>query len=158
MLEVMLTQYKGTLIVVSHDRDFLDQTVSKILAFEGDGEVEGVIGGYSDYLEKVKSKEPKVIAVKKEKPKPVEAPAPEPKSTVKKLTFKLQHELDTLPAKINELEEEIETLGKKLDDVDFYARDADGFLKASQGLEKAKVALAAAESRWLELEAMRDAI
>ena len=69
MLEDMLTGYKGTLLIVSHDRDFLDQTVSKILAFEGDGKVEGVIGGYSDYLEKVKGKksDEKLTAVRKAK-------------------------------------------------------------------------------------------
>src|SRR4029077_10589936 len=61
MLEEILAEYEGTLLVVSHDRDFLDQTVSKILAFEGDGKIEGYIGGYSDYLE-AKHKEKPTLA------------------------------------------------------------------------------------------------
>ncbi len=157
MLEDMLTGYKGTLIIVSHDRDFLDQTVTKILAFEGDGKVEGVIGGYSDYLEKIKGrdkKEEKALEKKTAKPEPVavvQVPA-------KKLTYKLQHELDTLPAKIEELELSIEGLTRTLQDADFYKRDPDAFLGVSKDLEKAKKSLERAEERWLELEAMREAI
>lgn len=159
MLEDMLTAYKGTLIIVSHDRDFLDQTVTKILAFEGDGKVEGVIGGYSDYLEKVKGKgkkeeKPVVPASKKEEKKAVEAP----KAPVKKLTFKLQHELDTLPDKIAEMETTIGHLTKTLQDADFYNRDTEGFMSTTKALEALKTELSRAESRWLELSAMQEAL
>lgn len=159
MLEDMLMQYKGTLIIVSHDRDFLDQTVSKILAFEGGGKVEGVIGGYSDYLEKMKGKkveEDKPLVTKKqEKALPESA---EPKVAPKKLTFKLQHELETLPEKIAEMETSIGHLTKSLQDAEFYNRDPDGFLTASQELEKLKSDLEKAEHRWLELEDMKEAL
>lgn len=158
MLEDMLTAYKGTLIIVSHDRDFLDQTVSKILAFEGDGKVEGVIGGYSDYLEMVKGKKepkPAPVIVKKEEPKvAVEVP----KAPAKKLTFKLQHELETLPDKIAEMETTIGHLTKSLQDADFYNRDTEGFMSTTKALDALKGELARAETRWLELSAMQEAL
>jgi len=158
MLEDILSQYNGTLIVVSHDRDFLDQTVSKILAFEGDGKVDGVIGGYSDYLEKVKKeKKAEDEPAKKEPEKKIEA-APVTKQPSKKLSFKLQHELDTLPGKMNEMETSIEHLTKMLVDPEFYARDAEAFMKTTRELENLKNRLATAETRWLELEAIREAI
>jgi len=158
MLEDILSQYNGTLIVVSHDRDFLDQTVSKILAFEGDGKVDGVIGGYSDYLEKIKQdKKGEEVPVKKEAAKK-EEPAPVTRQLSKKLSFKLQHELDTLPVKMAEMETTIEHLTKMLVDPEFYARDAEAFLKTSRELENLKNKLAAAETRWLELEALREAV
>lgn len=160
MLEEMLTAYQGTLIIVSHDRDFLDQTVTKILAFEGDGKVEGVIGGYSDYLEKVKGK-------KEEKPR-LSAPAPKKedkaavagpaKVPVKKLTYKLQHELDTLPDKIAEMETTVAHLTKTLQDADFYNRDVEGFMNTTKALESLKSELSRAENRWLELSAMQEAL
>ena len=157
MLEDMLTAYKGTLIIVSHDRDFLDQTVSKILAFDGDGKVEGVIGGYSDYLEKVKGRKeekPAEIAAKKEEKKvaePVKVPQ-------KKLTYKLQHELDTLPNKIAEMETTIGHLTKALQDADFYNRDTEGFINTTKALDALKTELSRAETRWLELSAMQEAL
>lgn len=161
MLEDMLTGYKGTLIIVSHDRDFLDQTVSKILAFEGDGKVEGIIGGYSDYLEWAKGKNPKAKTVETAKPAKVEKPqvvVAEPEKSVKKLSFKIQHELDTLPGKIEEMNQSIKDLTAVLCDADFYKRDPDAFVKTSQALEKLKDKLAKSEDRWLELEALREAL
>lgn len=158
MLEDVLTRYKGTLIIVSHDRDFLDQTVTKILAFEGNGVVDGVIGGYSDYLEKVKGrdkKDDKPAPVQKQEKKEIEET---PKAAPKKLTFKLQHELETLPEKMAEMETTIGHLTKNLQDGEFYKRDPDGFLATSKELEKLKLALENAEHRWLELEQMRAAL
>lgn len=159
MLEDILSQYKGTLIVVSHDRDFLDQTVTKIIAFEGEGKIDGVIGGYSDYLEKVKHRKDEEVeeesarkAVKK-----AETPAA-PKGPAKKLSFKLQHELDTLPGKIEEMQNSIEHLTNILADPSFYGRDPQAFLKVSADLERLKDELSAGETRWLELDAMREAI
>ncbi|MCA9439074.1 MAG: ATP-binding cassette domain-containing protein, partial [Candidatus Omnitrophica bacterium] len=96
MLEEILSHYPGTLIVVSHDRDFLDQTVTKILAFEGDGKIEAVIGGYSDYLEMKKEQaaeeSPQEIAAVRPIEKhtaPVEKPKAPQNQTRKRLTYKL---------------------------------------------------------------------
>ena len=156
MLEEILAEYEGTLIVVSHDRDFLDQTVSKILAFEGDGQVEGYIGGYSDYLAARKPKpgaEP--VAQKQEKAKPAEVVAAVP---AKKLSYKLQYELDQLPGRIQALEAEINALEDILSDVDLYARDAVTFQNSSRRLGQARDELDEAETRWLELEDMKVAL
>lgn len=161
MLEDILAQYKGTLIVVSHDRDFLDQTVSKILAFEGDGVIDGVIGGYSDYLEKKKNEKketPAEAALKKVKAAAIEQDVEKPKGPAKKLTYNLQFELDSLPAKMAELEEEISDLLSVLEDPDLYSKQPKVFLNTSAALEHAKATLALAEERWLELEEMRAAL
>ena len=167
MLEEMLGAYQGTLIIVSHDRDFLDQTVSKILAFEGEGKVTGIIGGYSDYLDYIKKQQaeegaPQEPAAKPSDPKP---PAPKPtkkeepppeKAAPRKMTFKLRHELETLPGKIAAMETSVSHLGKMLADPDFYSRDPQGFLKVSAELERVRRDLSEAETRWLELSDMAD--
>ncbi len=169
MLEEILVNYTGTLFVVSHDRDFLDQVVTKTLAFEGDGKVEGYIGGYSDYVEARKAAEQKAAKkLKKErdegpKPKKDEAAdqssdiAPQATKPQKKLSYKLQYELDNLPAEIAAFEAEIAAYNKKLANVSFYNDDPEGFMKTTQELDTAKRRLERAEMRWLELDEMRSA-
>jgi len=169
MLEEILSHYEGTLIIVSHDRDFLDQTVTKILAFEGDSVVEGYIGGYTDYLQqrKERARNPSKssyddddVAFVENKPK---KPAPAPAAPVAalpskvKLSYKYQYELDNLPKKIAKLEKEITDLGLILEDSDLYAKDKNAFHHASHRLAYAREELAEAEGRWLELEEMRAA-
>jgi ATP-binding cassette subfamily F protein uup len=164
MLEEILVNYTGTLFVVSHDRDFLDQVVTKVLAFEGDGKVEGYIGGYSDYViardnaEKRKNKTSTDKADEKSKTKSaapaIEASAAEPVKRKEKLSFKIQFELDNLPQKIADLEEEITSLSNKMKDADFYSRDPEGFMDATKALDKAELRLERAENRWLELDEM----
>tara|TARA_B100000073_G_scaffold321691_1_gene302450 strand:+ start:587 stop:2476 length:1890 start_codon:yes stop_codon:yes gene_type:complete len=161
MLEEILVNYTGTLFVVSHDRDFLDQVVTKTLAFEGEGKVEGYIGGYSDYIEARKAEAQKAEKKEKAAQKPNKAevkseaqPVAKPQPT-KKLSYKLQYELDQLPEKIAGFEEEIETLNKKLADADFYNKDPEGFMNATKDLDTAKRRLERAETRWLELEEMK---
>jgi ATP-binding cassette subfamily F protein uup len=164
MLEEILVNYTGTLFVVSHDRDFLDQVVTKVLAFEGDGKVEGYIGGYSDYViardnaEKRKNKVSADKADEKTKTKNaapvIEASSSEPVKRKEKLSFKIQFELDNLPQKIADLEEEITSLSNKMKDADFYSRDPEGFMDATKALDKAELRLERAENRWLELDEM----
>jgi ATP-binding cassette subfamily F protein uup len=151
VLEEILSNYKGTLIIVSHDRDFLDQTVSKILAFEGDGDIQGYIGGYSDYLSQKKEDEKikqEKIARAKEAQVVIELPKP-----TTKLSFKVQYELDNLPAKIEALEKEIDELARTLEDSTLYVRDAALFQKYSERMAQAEHEKDAAELRWLELSA-----
>jgi ATP-binding cassette subfamily F protein uup len=156
-LEEMLSHYTGTLIVVSHDRDFLDQTVSRILAFEGNAVVEGYIGGYSDYLaarkEKMKPPAPEPEPTK-EKPK-TSAPVTPTPATPKKLTYKLQYEYEQLPGRIAALQKEIADLERVLDDAELFDRDRAQFQAASQRLAAATMELDTAETRWLELDEMR---
>ncbi|MDE1152280.1 MAG: ABC-F family ATP-binding cassette domain-containing protein [Micavibrio sp.] len=168
ILEEILSQYTGTLIVVSHDRDFLDQTVSKILAFEGDGVVQGYIGGYSDYLEAKKRRRNNksarnddddddfvFVENKPENDRPPAKAEPAPQRVYKKLTYKLQYEFDNLPAKMAALEAEIADLERVLDDAGLYARDRGGFDAASKRLVEARTSLENAELRWLELDEMK---
>lgn len=162
MLEEILSKYKGTLIVVSHDRDFLDQTVTKVLAFEGNGEVDGCLGGYSDYLEykKSQSNTPKPTTKQAEKKKESETPKQQNKPeklSPQKLTYVLQHELDKLPARIEKLEKEILTLNKTLADPALFKDDKDKFYEIAKKLKAKKASLESAETRWLELEDMRQA-
>ncbi|MCB9965964.1 MAG: ABC-F family ATP-binding cassette domain-containing protein [Rhodospirillales bacterium] len=155
MLAEILSAYQGTLIIVSHDRDFLDQTVTRILAFEGDGQIESCVGGYSDYLEKKqKSQTPgaETSAASKSKASK-ETPPPEPeKKAPKKLSYKLEYELQNLPDKIKKLEERIAFLTKELTNPDLYRNDKDTFFQYSEELEQVKKDLDTAEIRWLELE------
>jgi ATP-binding cassette subfamily F protein uup len=159
MLEDIIASYTGTLIVVSHDRDFLDQTVSRILAFEGDGIVDGYIGGYHDYLEARKRKLDQENA-DKEPVKRAETPqrqsvAEKPERQRAALSYKLQYELDNIPQKVSALESEIANLEERLAQADLFERDPDQFYKLSQRLSKAGEELDAAVTRWVELEDMQ---
>jgi len=146
MLQELLADYKGTLVLVSHDRDFLDRTVTEVLAFEGDGAVQSYIGGYSDYIEQSKPKTaPQKQVVKKE----------EPKKPAAKLSYKFKFELDNLPAKIEKLEHEISELDETLADSELYTTDPEKFDAAMKRYSKAKQELEKAELRWIELEEMR---
>lgn len=164
MLRDVLRQYEGTLFIVSHDRDFLDQTVGKVLAFEGNAEVEGIIGGYSDYIafkaaQKNKSgnTEPPSSSAKSNKSQPAKENSSPSAQNDKpnKLTFKLKHELEQLPKRIKKLEKEISTLESTLSDPDLYANDPKEFDRASTRLSAAQAELDKAETRWLELEEMK---
>lgn len=162
MLEEILAQYNGTLLVVSHDRDFLDQTVTKILAFEGDGVVDGCVGGYSDYvaykkLKKVdEAEEDTSIPPKREREARTVSSPEESASKTYKLTYKLQYELDNLPAQIEKLRRDIEECERVLDDPHVYAQDRGLFDTASKRLAAARMELETAENRWLVLEDMRE--
>ena len=152
MLEEILSHYKGTLLIVSHDRDFLDQTVTKILAFEGDGIIDSCIGGYTDYLEK-KTNTPLEPEKPEKKAKPDETRKTKPKT--QKLTYKLQRELNQLPNKIEKVEERIAKLSKQLSYSDFYKSDPEGFHTITQELADEQSRLERYETRWLELEEMK---
>lgn len=157
MLEDMLSNYKGTLIVVSHDRDFLDQTVSRILAFEGGGQIDGYIGGYQDYLNARKEKA--AVAVVEEKAAARKLAALRPgASPDARMTYKQTYELETLPARMKALEGEINDIENELADPDLYAKDASAFQRYSTRLVAARHELSEAEHRWLELDELRQAL
>jgi ATP-binding cassette subfamily F protein uup len=157
MLEGILSDYPGTLIVVSHDRDFLDQTVTKILAFEGGAKVDGYIGGYSDYLAARKGRAGGEAKGAEKKSAPAAQPQPSaPRAAPKKLSFKLQYELDNLPAAMEKLEQEIAALLEKLGAPDYFSRDRAAFERDSKRLALAREELEEAELRWLELAAMQE--
>ena len=158
MLGEILISYKGTLLLVSHDRDFLDQTVTKILSFEGDGVVEETIGGYSDYLSFKNSKLTQNSKNKNEEKNSkfkVIAKSGENKNN-KKLTYKLEFELNSLPSKIKNLENDINDFNEKLSDPNLYLNEPDIFFEITKKLEKSKEDLEYFENRWLELEEIKN--
>ena len=158
MLGEILISYKGTLLLVSHDRDFLDQTVTKILSFEGDGIIEETIGGYSDYLSFKNSKLTQNSKNKNEEKNnkfKVIAKSGENKNN-KKLTYKLEFELNSLPPKIKSLEDDINDFNQKLSDPNLYLNEPDIFFEITKKLEKSKEDLEYFENRWLELEEIKN--
>ncbi|MDP9127736.1 MAG: ATP-binding cassette domain-containing protein [Pseudomonadota bacterium] len=156
MLEDILANYKGTLLVVSHDRDFLDQTVSRILAFEGDGKIEAVIGGYQDYVAKRAARAHPSETAAPAAARRAKAPAAlRLKDPVKKLTYTMQYELKNLPDSMGALEKEIASIEPRLADPTLYANDAKEFERLSRQLGDLRRKLELAEARWFELEALR---
>jgi ABC transport system ATP-binding/permease protein len=158
LLQDVLADYGGTLILVSHDRDFLDRTVTSTIALEGDGRAREYPGGYADYLRQRKDERPRGKAAGKPSAtsaasKPRKSPQPRTR-----LTYKDQRELDLLPGRIAKLENEIKELDAKLSDNTLFERDRASFDRAATRLQAARAELAAAEARWLELEERKDAL
>ncbi len=159
LLEEMLADYPGTLIVVSHDRDFLDRVATSVLMSEGAGLWREYAGGYSDMVaqrgEGVIAREAasEGPAAPKEKPQPREKPAGRPR-----LSNKEQHALTTLPKKMDELRAKKAKLQALLDDPDLYASDPAKFARAGVMLAEIEAELARSEEEWLELEIRREEI
>ena len=155
LLEEILINYKGTLIIVSHDRDFLDQTVTRILAFQGDGNVIDCIGGYSDYLKLKKNSFKNKNLIKHDLNK-VKKDNQSKISNNNKLTYKLEHELSIIPSEIEKLEIIISQMNNILSDADLYTKNIDKFLESSKTLEMSKKKLDELETRWLELDLQKN--
>jgi ATP-binding cassette subfamily F protein uup len=160
VLEEMLGDYEGTVILISHDRDFLDRVVTSVIAPDGDGRWIEYAGGYSDMLSQrgsdLKREEAKVAAPEK---KDSRAPAPSPAAAPRRrLNFNEKHALETLPKIIAELQREIAKQQRLLDDPNLYAKDRKKFEEVSTAIANAQQELAAAEDRWLELEVLREEI
>ncbi|QEX24581.1 ATP-binding protein [Hypericibacter adhaerens] len=157
LLQEMLADYDGTVLLVSHDRDFLDRVVTSVIVSEGQGRWAEYAGGYSDMvLQRGSGVEAKAIekprrAAREETPRA--APAPR-----RKLSFKEEHALKALPARMEKLQAEIAKLQGLLADPSLYARDRATFDKATAGLHEREAALAEAEHEWLELELKREEI
>ncbi len=151
LLEEMLADYQGTLLVVSHDRDFQDRLVTSVIAVEGDGDIHEYVGGYSDYLDQ----RPKDAAPEAAKPAKEAIAAPRPK-TQAKLSYKDQRELDDLPKRMDKLQTEIAKLETEMADSNLYARDPNRFDAVTKRLDAARAELEQAEERWLELETLRE--
>jgi ATP-binding cassette subfamily F protein uup len=162
VLEEMLDDYAGTVLLVSHDRDFLDRVVSFVIVPEGDGRWQEYAGGYSDMLSQrgadLKRAPVKATAKPADKPKASPSPTANPPSERKRLTFKDKHALETLPETIAALQAEIGKLAALLEDHTLYARDRKRFDQTSSALADAQRKLAEAEERWLALEILREEI
>jgi ATP-binding cassette subfamily F protein uup len=160
LLQELLADYPGTVLLVSHDRDFLDRVATSTLVAEGGGRWQEYAGGYTDMLAQrgrgIEAKQ--VQAPAPAKPAKVAAPAAAPPAAKKRMSFKQKHALETLPVRMDKLRADIAAAQARLADANFYARDAAGFARATAELGKAEAALAAAEDEWLELEMLRDEI
>lgn len=165
LLEDLVVNYPGTVLVVSHDREFLNNVVTSTISFEGDGVVLEYAGGYDDYLiQHKKDTTPPFEAAKVEAKSVVEAaskPAVEKKEANKprgrKLSYKEQRELDGLPEKIENLEAEQEELQAKMADPSFYQKSQDEIKQVSQRLEAVGEELMACLERWEELATIQEA-
>ncbi len=158
LLEEMVSDYAGTVVVVSHDRDFLDRVATSVIMAEGDGRWTEYAGGYSDMVtQRGQGVTARVVdkAAKSEKPKAGTAVAA-PQAAKRKLSFKEKHALETLPKDIDKLDAEIAALNAAMAAPDFYTRDPNGFAAKSKALEAAAAKKAAAEEQWLELEMLRE--
>ncbi len=154
LLQELLADYAGTVLLVSHDRDFLDRVATSVIAAEGDGRWVEYAGGYSDMLAQRRPlSEPQAA------PKPrVAAPAVPARAAERpaRMTFKDRHTLDALPGRIAALQAEVARLGSELADPDLYARNPARFAAAGAALTAAQESLAAAEEQWLTLEMLRE--
>ena len=161
LLQELLADYAGTVLLVSHDRDFLDRVVTSVLAPEGEGRWTEYAGGYSDMLAQRKGTEPENAPGKRESAAPAKSVSDTSlRSTLeasqrRKLSFKEKHALETLPGVVQKLEAEIAELQAKLADGNLFSRDRPAFDKAMSRLGQAQSQLEAAETQWLELEDMR---
>ena len=151
LLQEMLSDYDGTVLLVSHDRDFLDRVVTSVVALDGEGNAEEYPGGYSDWQRQHKER-----ARPGQKQAPAAAPKTERAKAQTKLSYKDARALEDLQKRMPQLESEISDAERALADPDLYTRDAEAFHKLSAGLDRLKAELAAAEERWLELELKRE--
>ncbi|MGD2168253.1 MAG: ATP-binding cassette domain-containing protein [Gammaproteobacteria bacterium] len=154
-LEQRLLEYQGTLIVVSHDRHFLDAVVTSTLVFESDGSVRKHAGNYSDWqrLHRELAVTDSPQGARKPAADRQREPAVTPKG--KKLSYRLQRELDALPARIAELESDLETQQRRISEPDFYSRPHDQVQEVLTQLADMQTELDAAMERWIELEEMQ---
>ncbi len=147
LLEELLLGYKGTLLLVSHDRTFLNHVVTSSLVFEGEGVVNEYIGGYDDWLRQRATAAPAKGKTGQGRPAPAK-----PKSTPKKLSYKAQRELDSLPQRIEALDAELAALQARMADPGFYQRDHTEIAAANAQLAELEAQLNAAYARWEQLE------
>ncbi|EHH0683765.1 ABC transporter ATP-binding protein [Vibrio vulnificus] len=159
LLEELLANYQGTLLLVSHDRQFVDNTVMTSWIFEGEGKIEEFVGGYHDAQQQRKQAIEAREVMEKSAPKakvveetPKTAPA---KNTSKKLSYKLQRELEALPAKLEQLEADIEVLQEQVNSAEFFAQPVETTQPVLEQLAALEQELEIAFERWEELEAMQ---
>jgi len=150
LLQEVIGDYDGTVLIVSHDRDFLDRTVNITLGMDGSGKVDVVVGGYADWERQRKARlaaQPKVGA---SKAAPA-APPPPPAPRKAKLSYKDQRDYELLPKRIEDLDAAIARDEAALADPALYTRDPKRFAALTDAVGKARAEKEAAEERWLEL-------
>ena len=162
LLQELVADYNGTVLIVSHDRDFLDRTVTRAVGYEGDGQWQVYAGGYSDMVaqrgegvtarRRLDSSASTKTAQKKTDDKPNNSSAP---SSGNKLSYKHKFRLEQLPKEIAAAEARIAAMTEKMGDPDYFARDPDGFMATSEALAEVQDRLDTLEMEWLELSEMQ---
>ncbi|MGB2464418.1 MAG: ATP-binding cassette domain-containing protein, partial [Candidatus Puniceispirillaceae bacterium] len=162
LLQEVIADYDGTVLIVSHDRDFLDRTVTGLLAFEEDGKIIPHAGGYSDYLARRRQTGDKQTAKdgkgKSGKPKQDKTDKSRDRAVKDRLSYKQVYLLEQLPKEIDALRGRIETGEARLADMDFFQSDPAGYEKLAKQVAADKQAMDSKEESWLELEILRENI
>ena len=153
LLQEVIADYDGTVLIVSHDRDFLDKTVTITLGLDGSGNVDIVIGGYEDWVKQRKQRTAPKAAAKK-----AESAPPPPAKAQTKLSYKDQRDFELLPKRIEEIEAAIARNEAALSDPDLYSRNPARFAELTETIAKARAEKDAAEERWLELAEQIEAL
>jgi ATP-binding cassette subfamily F protein uup len=158
LLQEVIADYEGTVLIVSHDRDFLDRTVTVTLGLDGSGRVDIVAGGYEDWARRrAPARAPGKTGAQSSK-SPIEGPGPRLLPGNRKLSFKDQRDLDRLPGEIERIEREIAAAEQALSDPDLYTRDPKRFAELTQRSDKLRTEKDEAEERWLEVAEMAEAL
>lgn len=155
LLQEVLSDYEGTMLIVSHDRDFLDRVVTSVIYMKGDGTIFENAGSYSEILEKIHSQDKTGIKEnKKSQPKTISAETRNKKTV--KLSYNQQRLLEVLPKQVEEMEKQIADIEQKLSNADLYTSNRAEFEKLSADLLKLKTDIENAENQWLEIQALKE--
>lgn len=157
LLQEVLADYEGTIILVSHDRDFLDRVVTSVIYMPGDGTITEHAGSYSDLLAKLQDKKPAAKDSKKPQAKSNAMPEQIAKKTVK-LSYNQQRLLEVLPQQINALEQELENIKLELGDTNLYTENPDKFNELSARYEEIQVDIENKETQWLEIQMLLESM
>ena len=161
LLQELVSSFDGTVVLISHDRDFLDRTVTATIAADGEGRWTVYAGGYTVMLAQRGGKVPgagRGNGAAKQVRKLAKQLQDGGHEVSKKLSYKQKYALETLPAEMEKLAAEIGTLEAKLADPDLYAKDPQGFARIAGQLDEKRAALSAREEEWLQLEMLREEI
>ena len=156
LLQEVIADYDGTVLIVSHDRDFLDKTVTVTLGLDGSGKVDIVAGGYEDWVKRKSASTPAKAGAQDRASAASQRPAPRTAQANKKLSFKDQRDLDRLPAEVDRLEREIAATEDLLHDPDLYAKSPARFDELTRKAATLRAEKDAAEHRWLEVAEMAE--
>ena len=155
LLQEVIADYDGTVLLVSHDRDFLDRTVNMVIGLDGSGHIDQIAGGYEDWEKKRKAR-----SVRRPSASPSPSPAPpappQPVRREERMTFRDKHELETLPARIADLERQVKVHEAALADPALYEGGPEASQTLGRALEKIRADLEDAEDRWLELSELAE--
>ena len=158
LLQEVLNDYAGTVLLVSHDRDFIDRVVTSVIYMPGDGTVYEHAGSYSDLLAKLSARTAVAPVKKQPKPETARPPLPAAPARTVRLSYNQQRLLEVLPAEIEQLEKTISEISQSLSDPDLYAADPDAFNRLSARLPELQEQKDSKETQWLALQMLKESL